>query len=148
MLRVTYFVDHKEGDKAIIFCQSVEMCTYMVEALKSIFGLDTRRYCSGEGDSYSDLMEATFRVSTHGSAGTAVDIPQLTTTIQTVSMRTSAGSLQNLGRLRKLKDGRFPKYAYLTCMDIPKQVEYHEKRMQLFSDRATTYRVDLLKQLV
>lgn len=149
MLRATYLHGIREGDKAIVFCQAVEFCTYLTQALKEIFPeKDIRRYCSGEKDPYSDLMEADIRVSTHGSAGTAIDIPGLTATIQTVSMRTSSGSLQNLGRLRKLKDGRLPKYAYLTCSDIPKHVEYHEHRMKLFADRAAHYRVDLLKQLV
>jgi len=94
-------------------------------------------------DPYENLITPDIAVSTHGSSGTATDVPQLTTVLMTHSMRASAGSLQNnLGRLRKLPDGRTPSYTFLVCEDITKHIEYHDHRMKLLDGRAGTLRID------
>jgi hypothetical protein len=106
------------------------------------------RYVGSLDDPYENLIARDIAVSTHGSAGTAVDIPQLTCVVQTHSMRSSPGSVQNLGRLRKLDDGRAPSYTFLVCEDIPKHIEYHEHRLKLLDVLARNVRIDRSRVVV
>ena len=66
-----------------------------------------------------------------------MDIPNLRVVIQTVSVSSIQANIQNFGRLRKLKD-RDTKYCYLYCNNIPKQKDYHMRRVELFRDRAAS----------
>lgn len=145
-LREDYY---QPGDRAVVFCASVDFCTLLTDRLKQHFTkFATERYVGSLNDPYDNLMVPDLRVTTHGSAGTAVDIPQLTVTIMSLALKSSAGSLQNLGRLRKLKDGREPLYVYMNCSDIPKHIEYHEHRARLLDGKTTNYRVDRLPMVV
>lgn len=141
-----YFLtkDYKEGDKAIIFCASIDFCTYLAEKLNEAFPkLSTKRYVGSLNDDYNECCIAPdIRVTTHGSAGTAVDIEGLTCVLMTLAMKSSPGSLQNFGRLRVLKDGRAPNYVFVSCSNIPKHMEYHNHRLQLLQNKADSIRVD------
>jgi hypothetical protein len=151
LLETTWLRDdyYKPGDKAVVFCASVDFCTLLTDRLQHHFTkFSVKRYVGSLNDPYDNLMEPDLRVTTHGSAGTAVDIPQLTVTIMSLALRSSSGSLQNLGRLRKLKDGREPLYVYMNCSDIPKHIEYHDHRQKLLDGKTTNYRVDRLPMLV
>jgi hypothetical protein len=139
-LREDYY---KPGDRAVVFCASIDLCTLLTDRLQQHFTKFTvMRYVGSLNDPYDNLMNPDLRVTTHGSAGTAVDIPELTVTIMSLALKSSSGSLQNLGRLRKLKDGREPLYVYMNCSDIPKHIEYHEHRQKLLDGKTTNYRVD------
>jgi superfamily II DNA or RNA helicase len=139
ILRGIWLKDYKEGDKAIIFCASIDFATYLTNFLKTRYqNFDVRRYV--EEDPFENLMEADVRVTTLISAGTAVDIAQLTTTVMTTSISSSQANEQGIGRLRPLKDGRTPEFAYLVCEDIEKQIEYHEKKRGIINDLAASYR--------
>lgn len=138
-IRGTYIRNFKPGDRLVIFCASISFCTVLTEYLKKIYhNLDVRRYV--EDDPYENLMEADIRVTTLLSAGTAVDIPNLTTTILTVAVSSSQSNIQGFGRLRELPDKtRTPIFVYFVCEDIQKQVDYHEKKRALLQDRALSY---------
>jgi hypothetical protein len=145
LLETTWLKDgyYKPGDKAIIFCASIDFCTLLTERLKYHFTKHSvERYVGSMNDPYDNLMNPDLRVTTHGSAGTAVDIPGLTTTVMSLALRSSSGSLQNLGRLRVLDDGREPLYVYMNCSDVPKHIDYHEHRMKLLEGKTTNLRVD------
>lgn len=145
-LREDYY---KPGDRAVVFCASIDLCTLMRDRLQQHFTKFTvERYVGSLNDPYDNLMNPDLRVTTHGSAGTAVDIPELTVTVMGIALKSSAGSLQNLGRLRKLKDGREPMYVYLNCSDIPKHIEYHDHRAKLLDGKTTNYRVDHMRVLI
>ena len=77
-------------------------------------------------------------VTTPGSLGTGIDVPNLRVGIQTVNISATAMNLQNLGRLRKLPD-RDVKFCYLYAENIPKQKEYHRRRVDMFTDRARNF---------
>lgn len=127
---------HKPGDKMIIFASTIAMCTDLTNYLKKEYPqLDVRRYV--EDDLYENVIDADIRITTVLSAGTAVDIPMLTCALQTVSIASSVSNLQSFGRLRKLKD-RDVRFYYLYCRQIPKQMEYHQKRLELFRSRAAS----------
>lgn len=125
-------------ERCIIFCSSVEMCTRLSNYLSERYpNLDIRRYV-GEDD-YDDLMQAQVTVSTLGSAGTAVDIPNLRTTIMTIAITSAVGNEQAFGRLREMKNGNTPHFIYFTCKDIKKHMEYHNEKVNLLRDKALRF---------
>lgn len=130
-----YLRNYEEGEKLIIYAASIEMCTIMTEYLKSRYPhLDVRRYV-GE-DPLENLFEPDIRVSTIGSAGTAYDIPNLTTVIMTTAINSIAANLQAFGRLRKLKSGKTPEAVYWSNADNEKHMVYHEDKVRLLDGRA------------
>jgi superfamily II DNA or RNA helicase len=130
-----YIAEYMPGDKLMIFVATIDMATELVRYLKSIYtsAYSIERYC--EDDPYENVIEPDIRVSTHQSAGTAIDIPNLRVVIQTVSISSPTPNLQNLGRLRKLKD-RDVKYCYLYSNNVPQHRSHHNKRMELFKPKA------------
>jgi superfamily II DNA or RNA helicase len=139
VLRKTYMHEYQPTQKAAVYCASIDMCTVVTDYLQKKFAnMDVRRYV--EQDPYDNLMDADIRVTTLLSAGTAVDIPNLTTVILTVAVSSSQSNIQGFGRLRKLKDGVIPQFLYLVCEDVPKHIEYHEKKRVLLEARALTYK--------
>lgn len=131
-----YISCYKPDDKLLIFVSTVEFATVLSNVLKDMFPkLIVNRYC--ENDPYDFLMKSDITVSTVISSGTAVDISNLRTVIQTVSISSPVSNIQTLGRLRKLPD-RDTKYCYLYCTNIGKQKEYHMKKTDLYSDRSAS----------
>lgn len=148
-LDAKYMSARQPGDRALVFCASIDFCTVLANRLAQHYtDLRVERYVGSLNDPYENLITPDIAVSTHGSSGTAVDIPQLTTVIMTQSMRSSPGSVQNLGRLRKLPDGRAPSYTFVVCEDIPKHIEYHEHRQKLFEGRVASMRVDRTRMVI
>lgn len=132
-----YFSIRRPKQKAIIFFYLVEMCTLFVEFLKKKRpDLDARRYISQ--DPFENALDAEVVVSTHGSAGTAIDIPGLILNILTISIKSRQANLQNMGRLRVVADhpDMNPNFVYLVADDIDGSARYHEERKSMFSKRA------------
>jgi len=139
VIKGTWLRDYKEGQRLVVFGASIEFCTALTEFLQKEFpNKDVRRYV-GE-DPYENLMEPDIRVTTLQSAGTAVDIPNLSTTILTTAVNSSQTNVQGLGRLRKLDDGTTPEFIYFVCEDISKHIEYHERKRVLLNDRTESYK--------
>jgi superfamily II DNA or RNA helicase len=123
---------YERGDKVAVFASSVAMC----DELKAFFQrsyprLKVNRYV--EEDPYENCITGDIIVTTVLSGGTAIDIPGLTTVVQTNSILSYQSNVQTMGRLRKLsyKDVRF---YWIYCTDIPKQVDYHDSRIALIKD--------------
>ena len=132
-----HFEKYQKGDKLLIYCSSIQMCTLVVEHLKASFkGVDVRRYV--EDDPYENLLDPDVRVSTLLSAGTGHDIPGLTTVILTTAISSSQSNIQGFGRLRKLADKRM-QFVYFVCNDVPKHMEYHERKKDLLKTMALEY---------
>lgn len=141
LVRIGYHESFKENDKLIVFASSKIMCQAIVDYLKEKYPeYDTRKYT--EEDPYENAIEADIRVTTIASAGTALDIPGLRATILTNSISSSVSNLQCLGRLRELKD-RDVKFFYMFSDNIPKQVQYHKNKIDLFYERVAS-----IKELV
>jgi len=135
----SFLVNYKKGQRCLIFCISIDMCTVVTDYFKKKYpNLDVRRYV--EDDDFSNLMEADVSISTMQSSGTAVDIPNLRTVIMTIAMASSQGNIQGFGRIRELKDGTRMEFLYFVCEDIPKHIEYHERKRVILRDRAISYR--------
>lgn len=130
----------KKGDKCLVFCASIDMCTRVAQYLASQYPKHiVKRYV--EDDPYENLNTADIIVSTVLSAGTAVDIPNLTSVILTVALKSSQSNIQGFGRLRELKDGRTPEFWYFVCENIPKHMEYHQRKKVLLEQKAKEYRI-------
>lgn len=126
-----YMQRHINHDKCLIFVATIEMATKLTEWLKKKHTLfDVRRYC--EDDPFENILEAEITVSTLISAGTAIDLPQLTCVIMSNALSSDKGNVQGSGRLRELKDGRNPEFYYLVCQDIRKHMDYHQEKVDLF----------------
>jgi hypothetical protein len=93
-----------------------------------------------QGDSLVDALGADVIIATLQKAGTAIDIPNLTTVIMTVAIDSIQSNLQALGRLRDLKklygSDRVPTFVYLACMNITKHMAYHKSKKELMKERA------------
>jgi superfamily II DNA or RNA helicase len=136
-VQIGFMDTYKPGQKCIIFCSSIDMCTEVTKFLKNKYpDLLVRRYV--EDDPYENLIESDISISTLLSAGTAHDIPNLKTVILTVAINSIQSNVQSLGRLRKLKDTNTYFY-YFVCQDIPKHIEYGEAKARMLYDRAASY---------
>jgi superfamily II DNA or RNA helicase len=134
-LQIRYLKNYQPTEKAIIFAASIDLCTIICDYLKRKYPhLDIRRYV--ENDPYENVIEADVRVTTIGSGGTAIDIPNLVYALMTTAISSVQANLQALGRLRKLKTGKTPEFDYLVNADNPKQMDYHDEKTLLLSSRA------------
>ncbi len=133
-LKESYFINPREKKKALVYCSTIEMCTFLTKYLQGLYPmLDVRRYV-GE-DPYENMIEPDIRVSTIGSGSTAFDIPDLTTVIMTQAIDSIQANIQAFGRLRKLADDPKLEFYYFACRDIQKHMDYHKSKMTLFKDR-------------
>lgn len=136
-----FYVDtYQVKDTCMIFVATVKLATYLTEHLRKKYPqFNIERYC--EDDPFSHLEEADIVVTTIISAGTAVDKANLRTVIQTVSVSSTVANIQNLGRLRQLKDGKDTRFVYIYANNIRKQTAYHYKRLELFRARVKTHSI-------
>jgi superfamily II DNA or RNA helicase len=133
-----YISRRKPGDRMLIFAASIRMCTVLANHFDRKYKqFDVRRYV--EDDPLVNVLESDICFSTTLSAGTALDIPNLIAVLQTVLISSIQANLQNVGRLRKLDDGREVYYGYLYSKDIPKQVKMHHDRTKIIKPKAKTY---------
>jgi superfamily II DNA or RNA helicase len=130
-----YLANYKRGQRCLVYGASIDFCGYLAEQLQRLHpNLVVKRYC--EDDPYENLMESDICVSTVLSAGTGVDIPDLTTVVLTHAIRSTQSNIQGFGRLRKLKDGTTPRFIWMSCEDVPKHMEYHEQKEELMNELA------------
>lgn len=123
----------EDGQKMLIFCASVVLCTVVQDYLQKLYPtLTVARFC--QGDDYQDLLDADIGVSTVLSAGTAVDIPNLRVTLMTTAIDSRQSNEQALGRTRPLKDWPdiVPMFLYLVCDDVDRHIVYHENKKNFF----------------
>lgn len=139
-IQKTYMAVREEGQRMLIFAETVALCHVIEDHLTSILpNMITRSYVSG--DPMSHLLESDIIVSTLKSAGTGRDIPGLRHVLMTNALDTPSGNLQALGRLRKLKDWPdvTPEFMYLVCIDIEQHMRYHQSKLECFKGRALTH---------
>ena len=132
----------EHGQKMLIFCARVDMCTALVERLKKIHpDFDIVRYVGSEGDSYEDLLEADIGVTTIGSGGTAIDIPNLRVSIMTTAIDSRQSNEQVLGRTRRLKGWPdiTPEFIYFVCDSIEQHVKYDLRKREFFRGKVISH---------
>lgn len=138
VVRKELLTDHLEGERMIIYAAGVEFCTVLVDDLKKRHPqLKITRYCGSAGDEYDNLLTSDICVSTLGSAGTNVDIPNLKCALLTTAVDSSQSNIQGAGRLRdKLQPGRVPRFVWFSCEQIARHMVYHDKKLELLRTRA------------
>jgi superfamily II DNA or RNA helicase len=152
MLLHTYedeVVRNKDANKGktLIFASTAKMIDKLVYAFKIKYpDKDIRKYMGK--DPLSNILEADLTFTTLGSSGTAIDVPNLRTVINTVSMKSTNQNDQVFGRLRAI-DGYTPNYVYLWSESVGSQGAHHHYRMNLFKDRVLKWTLkDYYKDLL
>jgi len=134
----TYIDRREDGDKCLIYAASIMMCHFLANYIKLNYP-EFKTTTKVEGDIYDVIIENDIIVSTVQSSGTAFDIPNLITVVQTMSIDTSQSNLQALGRLRDLKSKKMEFY-YLYSTDVQKHTTYHFNKKELFQSLAKKFR--------
>jgi len=139
-LKQYYFPDVQTGQKAIVYAATIDMCNIVKDDLRKRYPSLTINKYTAE-DSYENLMESDICVSTIGSSGTAVDIPNLKYCLSTTSIGKTETNLQVMGRLRQSKQwpDMTPVFSYFVCLDIDKQVSYHTKKITKFKGKVLSH---------
>lgn len=138
VLQISYFKCERAKKKVLVFASSIDMCTYLTNYFKTKYShLDVRRYVAE--DPYENLIDSEMCFSTLGSSGTAHDLPNLTTVINTIAVDSIQANIQSLGRLRKLPDSATEFY-YFVCEDIPQHIKYDLRKQQMLDRRAKSFR--------
>lgn len=132
-----YLKDRQPGMKSLVFFATVDMCTCFADYMsRRVDNLVVKRYT--QEDDYSNILTAELVVTTLKSAGTAVDIPGLYVAIMTDSINSRQQNEQAVGRLRVMRGPLAhlnPKFIYLYCRTIPKQLEYHLNKREVLRDK-------------
>lgn len=132
-----YISRRKKGDKLLIFMSTIDMCKHMKSVInKKYKKLDVRTYV--QEDEYENIIDADIIVSTVLSASTAINIPNLITTIMTISIGSLQANIQAMGRLRRLKD-KETIYYYLFCSNQDNQRELNRKRDEAIRGQVASY---------
>lgn len=133
-----YIAKKTPGQRAAVFASTKEMCTKLTAYLQQEYpDLTVRRYV--QGDPYKEnYLECDIRVTTVLSGGTAHDVKNLIAVFLTIALKSIQANIQVLGRLRKIPDVTV-RFYFFTCMDVGKQISYHEEKEKLMRDRAATY---------
>ncbi len=152
MEMIKYFIDteyikyKEENDKCLIFFGTIDMCTLFTNYVsKNYPNLDVRKYT--QGDPYENVLEADICISTNKSAGTAVDIPDLITVIQTVSISGKQPNVQAAGRLREIED-KVMRYICLYSSDLNVHVKMNSKRRRSLESIYKTYTMDTYEHVI
>jgi len=144
------FVRHKDrqpGFRLLILVATIDFATRLTKFLREQHpDLDIRRYV--DDDPYENLLEPDIRVSTILSSGTGHDIKKLFCTIMTTGVRSPKSNLQAFGRTREMSDGTTPRFYYMACKDIPKQMDYHFAKSELLKSRSASFYTDVLPRVV
>jgi len=148
VFRVIYVAksDRVKGDKTLIFVATVSFASDVVEFLQELHPEYAITKYTAEDD-YSVIDDNDVIVSTIGSAGTALDISNLTSVIQTVAIDSVTANKQTLGRLRELKDKRVI-FAFIWSPQIPSHFKYSRSREFYFKDKAKFIRVYTSSEMV
>jgi len=139
-----YIHRKQPGQKCLIFCASVELCSIVANYLAERYPkLDIRTYT--QDDDYSNVLEADITCSTILSSGTAIDIPGLITSINTIAIDSKTSNAQTFGRLRKI-DGVDTRYYYLYNSSIDVHRRYHKNRTDLLRPISKSYNYEYYPQ--
>lgn len=132
----------REKKKLFIYAYLTDMVDLIVDDLSRRYpDKKVLRYVSE--DPYENIELADICVTTLGSAGTALDIPDLTNTILTTNVSSVKANLQFLGRLRQLRDKHPVAMQYLVASNIPVSMKYHYEKKDLFSGRVKSHNIEL-----
>jgi hypothetical protein len=137
MVKYQFFetAEYKPGQKILVFCDLVAMCTHVQEHLQQMFPTKkVVRFCGSvdpESNLYDDDNDVI--VTTLKSCGTARDIANVMVCLCTVATNDLQQSEQLIHRLREPKVGSrwfgvTPRFIFLINRDNEKHLRYYEER--------------------
>lgn len=143
LLEDRYIKRDLKGTKALVFFATINMCTKATEIIAKKFpNLNVQRYVSK--DKMSVMDDADIIVSTVLSAGTAVDIPNLLTSIMTTAVDSQQSNEQTVGRTRPVKTypTENPEFIYFVCSNIDKHIDYHRNKERFFKGKVVSHGIE------
>lgn len=130
-----------EGQKLLILVSTVDLVTLLVDTLSEHYNqLTIKPYTAADPD--DNYKEGTdIIVSTPTSSGTGVDIKELRTAINTVSIQAEARIKQMLGRLRELPSGDIPEYVDIFNNNITAQRRHAKRRTAIYKQMGKKFKM-------
>jgi RAD2/SF2 helicase len=118
--------------KCLVVVSTINMAKEMTTYLREQYpDLKVNSYVAD--DPQENVFGSNITVSTIGSSGVGLDIPDLNTVILTVAVSSKQTNLQVAGRLRFLGEGIRHEFIYFVCDDIASHVKYDViKRNEVF----------------
>jgi hypothetical protein len=141
IMRRTYLNGRKDPERCLIYFATRKMCEDAVSFFKTILPhLKIAKY--NQGDPLTNITESDLCFATLGKAGTAIDVPYLTTVILTVAIDSMQSVLQCSGRLRDIKKlyalDRVPTFVWLVCDNFEKHKRYDRSKYDLLKDKVVS----------
>lgn len=137
-MRKTFMVGKNQGERCLIYFATKQMCFEAKHFFKQLLP-DYKIEKFNQGDPYENLLTSDISFATLIKAGTAVDVPWLTTVINTIAIDSIQANDQALGRcrdIRKLyKINRNPVHMYFVCTNFQKHIQYHKSKQELFKNK-------------
>lgn len=130
-----YVNSYEPGNKAVLFCGTVDMCGKLAEYLQKSYPQYTVKRYVAEDPYKENYLEPDIRVTTIGSGGTGHDVPGLTDNHLTPGLDSIQANVQVLGRLREIP-GKQTRFFWYTNTDVPKHIKYDRSKMELMRERA------------
>ena len=142
LIRQHYLSIKRPGQKLLIFFATIVMIEKVLDYLTNHLEGDLviNKFVMGVHNRVLD--ESDIIVSTHKSCGTARDIKQLRTVINTISCKAETIVSQALGRLRKLKDeaaGDIPVYVDICDGNQSSHMRHYKDRSDIYKHKCLTY---------
>lgn len=138
-----YILVREEGQKAIVFCATVKLCTALMKWFQRKYpNLKIVKYTADDDMVVMDTADIIF--STVLSAGTAVDIKGLRYNLMTTVVDSQQSNEQTLGRTRPLSGWPHidPVFHYFICLAIEKTVKYHNNKLEFFAGKVKSHGVE------
>lgn len=141
VMRRTYMVERKDPERCLVYFATRKMCEDAMAFFKQLLPhLKINKY--NQGDPLKNITESDLCFATLGKAGTAIDIPYLTTVIMTVAIDSVQAVLQGAGRLRDIKKlyglDRVPTFVWFVCDNFDKHKRYHRSKLELLKDKVVS----------
>lgn len=138
VMRKTYLFERQDPQRCLVYFSTRQMCEDAVFFFRQLLPhLKVNKF--NQGDPLKNITESDVCFATLGKAGTAIDIPFLTTVIQTVAndsiqaIQQAAGRLRDLLRLYKLD--RVPLFVWFVCENLDKHKRYHRGKIELLGPK-------------
>lgn len=126
----------KSGERCLVYASMNEMVENISDYLTGRYPhLNIGEYI--RQDPIENILTSDITVTSPTKAAAALDVPELSTVLNTVNTGSQKRIVQTAGRLREPKDST-RRYVYPHCSDIPKHYEYHNFTRECLNDVVKT----------
>lgn len=133
-----YINNTREKKRMIVYLYRTDLVAYTASVFQKRYPQLNVKFFVAE-QPIENLLCSDLCFTTLGSAGTALDIPDLVSVCCTVAVGSQQLNVQAMGRLRRLDDNPDLNFYYFVCDDVPAHVSYHRDKRLLFAGRAKAH---------